>query len=186
MQYDLKTLFHLAKKQDRLGQKNIYDIYSGKMLSIVKSYIQNQNDAEDILIKAFLKCFTKIDDCKDFKSFEFWLRKIMVNDAISFIRKNKNILYLEIEFSENDHQIEEEFDSWQENYQELDLDNIFSEMPIGYKLVFNLSVFEDKKHKEIAEILNISEGTSKSQLSKAKKWLVEFFNKKENERFIKK
>ena len=59
-------------------------------------------------------------------------------------------------------------------------------MPIGYKLVFNLFIFEDKKHQEIAEILNISEGTSKSQLNKAKKWLTEFFNKKENEKFIKK
>ena len=186
MQYDFKQIFHLAKKQDRLAQKNIYGIYSGKMLAIVRSYIQNENDAEDILVKAFLKCFNKINDCKDYKSFEFWLRKIMVNDAISFIRKNKNVLYLEIEFSENELQIEEEFEDWEENHQELDLDKIFSEMPIGYKLVFNLSVFEDKKHKEIAEILNISEGTSKSQLSKAKKWLVEFFNKKENERFIKK
>lgn len=186
MQNNFKTIFHLARKQDRLAQKNIYDVYSGKMLAIVKSYIQNQNDAEDVLMKAFLKCFTKINDCNDHKSFEFWLRKIMVNDAISFIRKNKNVLYLEIEFSENDHQIEDEFDNWQENHQKLDLEKIFLEMPLGYKLVFNLSVFEDKKHKEIAKILNISEGTSKSQLSKAKKWLIEFFNKKENERFIKK
>jgi RNA polymerase sigma factor (sigma-70 family) len=186
MQKDFKQIFYLAKKQDRLAQKNIYDIYSGKMLSIVKSYIQNQSDAEDILIKAFLKCFNKINDCKDYKSFEFWLRKIIVNDAISFIRKNKNILYLETEFSENDFQIEDEFNNWEDNHQVLDLEKVFSEMPLGYKLVFNLSVFEDKKHREIAEILNISEGTSKSQLSKAKKWLVEFFNKKENERFIKK
>ena len=186
MQNDFKTTFHLAQKQERLAQKNIYDIFSAKMMAIVKSYVQNENDAEDILIKAFLKCFTKINDCKDYNSFEFWLRKIMVNDAISFIRKNKNILYLEIEFSENDFQIEEEFNHWEENNDELDLEKIFSEMPLGYKLVFNLSVFEDKKHKEIAEILNISEGTSKSQLSKSKRWLVEFFNKKENERFVKK
>ena len=73
-----------------------------------------------------------------------------------------------------------------ENFPDFDLEKVLSQMPLGYKLVFNLYVFEDKKHQEIAEILNISEGTSKSQLNKAKKWLVEFFRTQENEKFVKK
>lgn len=181
MQNDFKTTFNLAIKQDRLAQKKIFEQFSGKMLSIAKSYVQNQTDAEDVLIKAFHKCFMKIEDCKDFKSFEFWLRKIVVNDSISFIRKNKSILYLEIDFQENGNEAEED-DFREDDRMNIDLKDIFSKMPEGYRLVFNLSVFEDKKHQEIAEILNISEGTSKSQLSKAKKWLKEFLNTQENEK----
>lgn len=182
---DFKTTFNLAKKQDRLAQKKIFELYSGKMLSIAKSYVQNQTDAEDVLIKAFHKCFLKMEDCKDFKSFEFWLRKIIVNDSISFIRKNKSILYLETAYLENMAEIEED-DFWDDDQQNIDINDIFLKMPEGYRLVFNLYVFEEKKHQEIAEMLNISEGTSKSQLSKAKKWLKEFLYTQENEKFIKK
>ena len=96
-----------------------------------------------------------------------------MNDSITFIRKNKNILYANSDGIENlaDENDEDDF------LEELNLEEIFSEMPLGYKLVFNLYVFEEKKHSEIAEILNISEGTSKSQLNKAKKRLVEFLKK---------
>ncbi len=118
--------------------------------------------------------FYKISDCKDWKSFPFWLRKIVVNDSISFIRKKKNILYADVDVES----IELE-DDFEEEIQNINLDEIFSQMPEGYKIVFNLFVFEEKKHSEISEILNISEGTSKSQLNKSKKWLTEFL-KKEN------
>ena len=105
------------------------------------------------------------------------MRKIVVNDSINFIRKNKHILYAETEFTDA---ITEQTEDISEFSQDIDLEVIFKEMPIGYKLVFNLSVFEEKKHQEIADILNISEGTSKSQLSKAKKWLQDYFNGQQN------
>ncbi|MEY8760816.1 RNA polymerase sigma factor [Chryseobacterium tongliaoense] len=174
---NLEKNFTLAKKHDRLAQKALYEAFSGRMLAVANSYTNNIYDAEDILSNAFLKCFTKLEDCKDWKSFPFWLRKIVVNDSISFIRKNKNIMYVDAEVAEefSDEDFEEELEG-------INLEDIFSQMPIGYRLVFNLYVFEEKKHQEIAKILNISEGTSKSQLNKAKKWLVEFFKTKENEK----
>lgn len=171
----LEQNFKLAKKQDRMAQKALYDLFSAKMLAVANSYTNNIHDAEDILLNAFLKCFNKINDCKDWKSFPFWLRKIIVNDSITFVRKNKNILYADIEIA--DDYYEEEFD---ENFIEINIEEIFSHMPTGYRLIFNLYVFEDKKHQEIAEILNISEGTSKSQLSKAKKWIADYLKAKEN------
>ncbi|SHK50815.1 RNA polymerase sigma factor [Epilithonimonas mollis] len=177
MKSDLQHIFSKAKKNDRLAQKSLFEMFSGKMLSVANSYISNRDDAEDVLMNAFYKAFTKLEDCKNYESFPFWLRKIVVNDAISFIRTNKHILYAETEFTDS---MAEQIDDVDELSKDIDLDVIFKEMPIGYKLVFNLSVFEEKKHLEIAEILNVSEGTSKSQLSKAKKWLHDFFNQQQN------
>ena len=172
---NLEENFRLAKKQDRRAQKALYELFSAKMLAVANSYTNNIHDAEDILLNAFLKCFSKIEDCKEWKSFPFWLRKIVVNDSITFVRKNRNILYSDIEIAEDfpDDEIDNRLN-------EIDLEEIFSQIPEGYKLVFNLYVFEDKKHQEIAEILNISDGTSKSQLSKAKKWIANYLKAKEN------
>lgn len=90
-------------------------------------------------------------------------------------------MYVESEVMENIP--EEEEDEILSNYsQEVNIHEILEQMPTGYQLVFNLSIFEERKHKEIAEILNITEGTSKSQLSKAKKWVKQFLNKQENEK----
>jgi RNA polymerase sigma-70 factor (ECF subfamily) len=173
----LEKNFILAKKQDRRAQKALYEMFSAKMLAIANSYTNNLHDAEDILLNAFMKCFTKLDECREWKSFPFWLRKIIVNDSISFVRKNKNILYVDIEIADDYSD-----DDLEENLGEINIEEIFSQMPVGYRLIFNLYVFEDKKHQEIAEILNISEGTSKSQLSKAKKWLADYLKAKENEK----
>lgn len=171
----LEENFKLAKKQDRKAQKALYEMFSTKMLAIANSYTNNIHDAEDVLMNAFLKCFNKINDCKEWKAFPFWLRKIVVNDSISFVRKNKIILYADIEIAAD--YVDEET----ENITNINLEEIFSEMPTGYRLIFNLYVFEERKHQEIAEILNISEGTSKSQLSKAKKWIADYLKAKENE-----
>lgn len=171
----LEQYFFQARENNRAAQKALYEMFSGKMLAVAKSYTGNLHDAEDVLMNAFYKCFTKINDCKDWKSFPFWLRKIVVNDSISFVRKNRNLLYSDFEIEKVHIEDEPEID-----VPNINLDEIFSQMPEGYKIVFNLYVFEEKKHSEIAEILNISEGTSKSQLNKAKKWLAEFFKKNEN------
>ncbi|AZA50018.1 sigma-70 family RNA polymerase sigma factor [Chryseobacterium carnipullorum] len=174
---NLEKNFLLAKKQDRKAQKALYDMFSAKMLALSNSYTNNLHDAEDILMSAFMKCFTRLDECRDWKSFPFWLRKIVVNDSISFVRKNRNILYADIEIA--DDYSDEDMDEKLEGF---NIEEIFLKMPAGYRLVFNLYVFEERKHQEISEILNISEGTSKSQLSKAKKWLIEFLKTEENEK----
>ncbi|KQM53684.1 RNA polymerase sigma factor [Chryseobacterium sp. Leaf201] len=176
---NLEQNFKLAKEQDRRGQKALYEMFSAKMLAIANSYVNNIHDAEDILMNSFFTCFSKIDDCREWKSFQFWLRKIVVNNSINFIRKSKNILYTDVEVEE----IGNVDQSWdEEEMEELNMEEIFSAMPDGYRLIFNLYVFEEKKHHEIAEILNISEGTSKSQLSKSKKWIVDFLKKRKDEK----
>lgn len=173
----LEENFKLAKKQDRKAQKELYEMFSAKMLLVANSYTNNIHDAEDILLNAFLKCFSKISECREWKSFPFWLRKIVVNDSITFVRKNKNVMYLDVEIADDFPEDEEENVST-----EINIEEIFSHMPAGYRLIFNLYVFEEKKHQEIAEILNISEGTSKSQFSKAKKWISDYLKEKRNEK----
>lgn len=175
---NLEENFKRAKKRDRKGQKALYDMFSAKMLAIANSYVNNLHDAEDILMNSFFICFSKIDECREWKSFQFWLRKIVVNNSISFIRKNKNILYTDIEINT----IENAEEEWKDEIEEININEIFSNMPDGYRLIFNLYVFEDKKHHEIAETLNISEGTSKSQLSKSKKWIADFLKQKKDEK----
>ncbi|SIS54789.1 RNA polymerase sigma factor [Chryseobacterium gambrini] len=175
---NLEENFKLAKKQDRRGQKALYEMFSAKMLAIANSYVNNLHDAEDILMNSFFTCFSKIEECREWKSFQFWLRKIVVNNSFNFIRKNRNILYTDVEISEIGN-VEE---NWEEEMEEFNMEEIFSKMPDGYRLIFNLYVFEEKKHHEIAEILNISEGTSKSQLSKSKKWIADFLKQKQNEK----
>lgn len=175
MTMSLEQFFSQAKQQDRQAQKALFEMFAPKMIAVSKSYVGNLHDAEDVVMEAFYKCFTKISDCKDWKSFPYWLRKIVVNDSITMIRKNKNLLYADIEMEQIRLEDEQEIE-----LQQINLDEIFSKMPEGYKIVFNLYVFEEKKHSEIAELLNISEGTSKSQLNKAKKWLAEFLKKNEN------
>ncbi|WP_346985494.1 sigma-70 family RNA polymerase sigma factor [Chryseobacterium sp. POE27] len=174
----LEENFKLAKKQNRKGQKALYEMFSTKMLAIANSYVNNIHDAEDIIMNSFFVCFSKIEECREWKSFPFWLRKIVVNNSINFIRKSKNILYSDVEM--NDLEYPEE--QWEEEMEEINLEEIFSKMPDGYRLIFNLYVFEERKHHEIAEILNISEGTSKSQLSKSKKWITDFLKQKKDEK----
>ena len=184
MQKDFRHIFLHAQKQERLAQKTIYEMFSPRMLAVAKSYVCSREDAEDVLMGAFCKAFARMKDCRDEKSFPFWLRKIVVNDAINFIRKNRNLLYSDAEDVELLGQ--DILDEDESKFPDFEIDSVLAQMPLGYKLVFNLYVLEEKKHQEISEILNISEGTSKSQLNKAKKWLLEFFNQKENEKFIKK
>lgn len=181
MKNNLEHIFNLAKTKDRAAQKALYEIFAGKMLYIAKSYTGNLHDAEDVISEAFFKAFTKIEDCREVKSFPSWLRKIVVNDSINLIRKNKNILYVDAELVEDVSEDDEELD-----LPDFKVDEVLQEMPLGYKLVFNLYVFENKKHQEIAATLNISEGTSKSQYSKGKIWLKNYFNKEENGKFSKK
>ena len=159
-------------------------MFSSRMLAVARTYTGNREDAEDVLTTAFLKCFSKAEDCRDEKAFPFWLRKIVINESISHIRRNRHLLYQE---SENIENIGEDIlDEDAADFPDFDVQDVLSQMPLGYRLVFNLYVFEDKKHLEISQILNISEGTSKSQLNKAKKWLQQFFKNAENERNIKK
>jgi len=136
------------------------------MFGVCRRYIKNEQDAEDVMINGFFKVFTKIEQFKDNGSFEGWIRRIMVNESLMFLRKyNMN---LSIELNETQAVTEMDADS---RIREEDILKLLDYLPIGYRTVFNLYVIEGFSHKEIAEQLGVSVNTSKSQLIKARKKL---------------
>ena len=150
------------------AQKLLYDTYSGKMYGLCYRYVKDAMEAEDVLITAFTKIFDKIQQFKGEGSFEGWIRRIVVNEALSFIRRNKS-MYLETDLEKADRQ--PDYTSLGDHLQAEDLLNIIQELPTGYRIVFNLYAIDGFSHKEISEQLGISENTSKSQLSRARAYL---------------
>jgi len=161
------TLISLAKKKNRKAQQELYKLHSPKMLSVCRCYIKNSHDAEAVMIAGFFKVLTKIENFNSKGSFEGWIRRVMVNECISHLRK-KNPLEI-IEDIEEHKQVLDQY-----SCNDIDVEVIqdaIDALPQGYKLVFNLYEIEGFKHKEIAEMLKISASTSKTQLFKAKKML---------------
>ncbi len=139
------------------------------MLGVCLRYCSNLADAEDVLQEGFIKVFKYIKNFRGEGSFEGWIRRIMVNTAITHIKKNNKYSYEDIENIPSDYQEEEE-----EVYAPVNPDvliKVLQSLPDGYRSVVNLYIFEGYPHKEVADILGISESTSKSQLSKAKQFL---------------
>ncbi|MEP2771053.1 MAG: sigma-70 family RNA polymerase sigma factor [Fulvivirga sp.] len=158
-------LISKCRKQDGKAQKALYDKYASKMLGVCHRYIKDTDQAEDVMITGFVKVFEKIDQFKSEGSFEGWIRRIMVNQSLSFIRKNKG-MYLEVDIEVADR--EPDYKSLNDNLEAQDLLTLINNLPTGYQTVFNLYAIEGYSHKEIAEKLQISENTSKSQLSRAR------------------
>jgi len=167
-----KDIIRLAVDNNRHAQHRIYTTYSPKMLSVCRQYIKDLQQAEDIMITAFMKVFTKLKDFEHKGSFEGWIRRIMVNECISYLRVNKKMNFLEDEYYTEGTINDVE---WQLSVGEIQC--LIDNLPEGYKLVFNLYIVEGYKHHEIAQMLSINEGTSKSQLSHARKMLQEQINK---------
>ena len=149
-------------------------MYKDVLYPICLRYVKNTEDAEDVFIEAFYKIFNKIDDFKGDGSFEGWMKRIMVNESLMFLRKNHN-LRMTVELTDIDKSEEVQPDD--EIFYE-ELLTALNELPVGYKTIFNLYVIEGFKHREIAELLGISINTSKSQLILAKKRIQEIIKKK--------
>ncbi len=169
-----KQLLKKARKGNRLAQQAIYRQHAPKMLSVCRMYIHDLQFAEDVLLRGFLKVFENLDQFRFKGSFEGWIRRIMTNEAIDFLRTHKPL-----DFSEDiENQPELSVDNLETN-NELDfIQGLIDELPEGYKIVFILFCVEGYKHREIAEILEITVGTSKSQLAKARKELQKKLNQK--------
>lgn len=170
-----KEIIRLATENNRHAQQKIYSKHSPKMLSICRQYIKDEHQAEDIMITAFMKVFTNLKAFEHKGSFEGWIRRIMVNECISYIRVQKKVGFLEDEFY-----VEDTFNNIESHFSVEDIQSLIDSLPDGYKMVFNLYAIEGFKHQEIAKMLGISEGTSKSQLSHARKMLQEQINKQKN------
>lgn len=160
------TLIKKATKQNREAQKELFEQFSPKMLGVCRQYVKDLHHAEELMLSGFLKVFTHIHTFKNEGSFEGWVRRIMVNTCITYLKKKKPIQLTDEEYIFSDAAIEN-----MENTSAEDIQKLIDKLPEGYKIVFNLYAIEGYKHSEIAKKLNISESTSKSQLFKARKWL---------------
>lgn len=158
----------------------LYRHYAPKMYGICLRFAGNPMDADDILQEGFIKIFTKIKDFRNEGSFEGWVRRTFINTAINFYRKsarnhkNDNLDGIELQ----DEQQENILDKISRD----ELLNLLQELPLGYRTVFNLNVMEGYTHKEIGEILGISDNTSKSQLTRARAFLQKRVNNLMKER----
>lgn len=164
-----------AAENNRHAQHKIYSKYAPKMLGVCRQYIKDLQQAEDIMITAFMKVFTNLKNFEHKGSFEGWIRRIMINECISYIRVQKKVSFLEDEFY-----VEDTFNNIESHFSVEDIQALIDTLPEGYKMVFNLFAIEGFKHQEIAKMLGINEGTSKSQLSHARKMLQEQINKLKN------
>lgn len=154
---------------DRAYQTKLYNLFAPKMLGVCLRYAKNREEAEEILQEGFLRVFNYINTFKGAGSFEGWIRKIMVNCALLRYR-NKTQLQPVIRLNNFNYDAAGETDI-ASNLDAKDLLSLVQTLPDGYRIVFNLYVFEGYKHREIAEALGISEGTSKSNLSDARSFL---------------
>ena len=163
-------LIKKASKQDRSAQKALYEKYAPKMLSVCRMYIKDLHFAEDVLLKAFFKMFKNLKNFRNEGSFEGWIRRIVVCEAIDFLRAQKRKGFTE-EFTDANMPIFEDVHSTNEEMEAVQ--QYIDELPYGYKTVLILYAVEGYKHAEIAEMLKISVGASRSQLSKARQMLKE-------------
>lgn len=161
-----ESLIALCKSEDPKAQRELYEAFSGKMFRICYRYLRHQMDAEDMLINGFVKIFKNMPalDYRSKEATEAWMKKIMVNECLMFLRKKRNLSF-------SQETIENSIESAVLPIDELDAEEIYAtilQLPQGYRTVFNLYEIEGFTHKEIASQLGITENTSKSQLFKAK------------------
>ncbi|KPM32385.1 RNA polymerase ECF-type sigma factor [Croceitalea dokdonensis DOKDO 023] len=164
-----KQLLKKAKANNRQAQQLLYETYAPKMLSVCRQYIKDVHFAEDVMVNGFVKVFTYLHSFEERGSLEGWIRKIMVRESISYIRKKQFVVF-------DDEVLDNHQSPLMQTETEVDVDRVqgvIDRLPEGYKMVFVLYAVEGYKHHEIADMLNITEGTSKSQLFKARKMLQE-------------
>jgi len=164
----LEQLIEQCKKNDAKAQSQIYKLFAGKLFSLSLKYSKNRAEAEDNLQDAFVTIFKKIDQFKFKGSLEGWMKRIAINTALQCYR-SVGIFDLVNEGQIEDIVIEIDDDNIGVDY----LLQIIQELPVRYRLVFNLYALDDYSHKEIAEMLSISTGTSKSNLARARMILKE-------------
>ena len=160
-------LLKKALQQDRDAQQKLYELYASKMLSVCRQYVDDIHHAEDVMITGFTKVFNNLHAFRGEGSFEGWIRRIMIREAITFLRSQKKmIIYTDEVFESENSNL-----PYQDHLEVNDIQQLIDELPEGYRMVFLMYAVEGYKHQEIAEALQITESTSKSQLFKARKLL---------------
>jgi len=170
-----EQLIEACKENKRQARNELYKLYSKKLLGICLRYTRNLSEAEDVLHDAFIKIFTKIDQYSGKGSFEGWLKRITANTAIQYLRERaKNDARFSAREVETINVAED--DEAIPVIPAKELMKMIQNLPDGYRMIFNMFVFEEMSHKEIAEVLQINENTSKSQFHRAKLSLRKMVN----------
>lgn len=158
-------LIRALRGSDPKAQRVLYEKFSGKLMSVCLRYVGDRMTAEDILVQGFMKIFDSVSQFREEGSFEGWMRRIMVNEALAYLRQQRRIL--------DNVGIEEataipDYGYADQNLEASEIMEMIGKLPFGYRTVFNLYAIEGFAHQEIAEMLGITESTSKSQLHRAR------------------
>lgn len=165
---DNKELIEACVKGDRVAQRNLYDLFSRRMYVVCLRYTKSQQEAEDVLQDSFIKVFKNLKGYRGDSRLDYWIKRIVINTALNSQRK-KLYMYPMVDIDD----VKNDFDHSKalSNFQMEELLKMIKELPTGCQTVFNLFAIEGYSHKEIAEMLEVSEGTSKSQFARARKLL---------------
>ncbi|MFT5666488.1 MAG: RNA polymerase sigma factor (sigma-70 family) [Vicingaceae bacterium] len=154
--------------EEKSAQQHLYETYSPKMYYVCLRYARHASEAQDMLQDGFIKVFDNIGSFKSNGSFEGWIRRIVVNTALNYCRKSS---FKQEQIGIEDYQDTVVKSKAVSNLGEKELLALIQKLPDGYRMVFNLYVIEGYSHKEIGEMLNVTESTSRSQLAKSRKWM---------------
>ena len=169
--FQLENVIEDCIKNKRKAQIELYNHYSASLLAVCMRYVADKSEAEDILQESFLKILNNIKEYTGKGHFENWMKKIVVNTAITHFHKEKKHYYHEEIENVKDYEVQFHL-SPEKEFEANELNELLKKMPEGYRVVFNMFAIEGYKHKEIAEKLNIDENTSKTQYLRAKNWII--------------
>lgn len=167
-----KEIIDGCLKNDRKMQKALYEKYASKLYALCMRYAKDRAEADDMLQEGFIKIFTKMEQFSQEHSFEGWIKRIVINTAITHYNQNLKHYYQEDIDEINETEIKKD-EIYEAEYSQEELLHIIHGLADGYRMVFNLYAIEGYKHKEISEILGIDVATSKSQFHRAKKIIQE-------------
>jgi len=165
---DIDKLVKACVNKDQKAQKKLYDLFASRMMMICLRYSKSSSEAEDILQESFIKVFNNIDNLREYSNVAAWIKKIVINTALNYQRSK---LYLYPMVSVENLRIVYDENVALSNFHLDELLKMIQELPLGCQVIFNLYAIEGYTHKEISKKLKISEGTSKSQYSRAKSLL---------------
>ena len=167
----VRQLVERIRKKDQRAMSQLYQMYVEELSSVCYRYVPDEDDAKDVLQNSFVKIFTTISalDYRGEDSFKAWMKRIVANEALGYLKQRKKLVFVEYNAASQD-SVDDE--PQPERLSADEVHKLISELPDGYRMVVNLYVFEGYSHRQIAELLSISERTSASQFYHAKRLLA--------------
>jgi RNA polymerase sigma-70 factor (ECF subfamily) len=171
----LRQLLHECQRKNRKAEKSLYERFATPMFLVCRRYLKTDEEAEEVLMNGLLNFFRSLDKfCYESDAATYsWIKKIMINECLMRLRKNNS--FLQLAHVDSSEAVQD--DNVIDHMGAAEIFTMITQLPIGYRTVFNLYVVENFSHKEIAEALGISEGTSRSQLNKARRMLQQLLIK---------